>query len=63
MQFKRENPFDSGHALAKFEKRVAPQEYKEHALKSTADLPNEAQMMAINRQQTEIDKVKQQLFV
>ena len=49
VQYKRENPFESGIALAKFEKRVAPQEYKENSLKSADNLPNEAKMMAINR--------------
>ena len=59
----RENPYESGHALELFEKRIAQEEYKAHALPQKEYLPNEARMIAENDMEQKVDQIKSDLFV
>ena len=47
----RENPYESGHALKNFERKVAPDEFKANVYKSSEDLPFGATVMRTNREE------------
>ena len=61
-KFKRENPYESGSALKKFERTVAPDEFKQNVFRSNEDLPFGTEVMRTNREEGQIDEILHQQY-